>query len=130
MQSKKVKNFCSGLKTEKAGIVSGLDIPKSEEFDVKFNLKLTYRETKDLKRDKNLRKLKTENKFDFLEKNSRIDFYNISLRVVRFKITEKTIETVITNLDEKDFSPKNIERNLQYTLWNRNIISRFKIFIR
>ena len=49
---------------------------------MKFTLKLTFRQNKILKDDKNVKKLHPEHRFDFL-----------------IKISDKTIETLITNLD-------------------------------
>lgn len=42
-------------------------------------------------------------RFDYLEQKSH-DSYPISFRVVRFKISEDSFETIITNLDENEFS--------------------------
>jgi len=42
--------------------------------------------------------------FDFLDLYAN-KFYPISLRIVRFKIADDSYETVITNLNQSDFSP-------------------------
>ena len=125
--------FLFRVKDGIGGIVSGLDIPESEEFDKKFELKLTFRQNKIFKQDKNVKRLKREHKFDFLAKpdtkNASVDFFNLSFRVVRFKVSDKTMETVITNLDEENFHADELKelynmrwgietsfRNLKHTL--------------
>ena len=70
-----------------------LIVPNSEEFDVKFTLKLTFRQNKILKDDKNVKKLHPEHRFDFLIKpetsNTPVEFFELSFRVVRLKISDK-----------------------------------------
>ena len=60
--------FLFRVKDGIGGIVSGLDLPNTEEFDMKFDLKLTYRQNKSLKTDKNVKKVKSGHRFDFLTK--------------------------------------------------------------
>ena len=49
-------------------------------------------------------------------KNEPVEFFNLSLRVVRFKVSDKTVETVITNLDEENF-PKDELKKLYNMRW-------------
>lgn len=118
--------FLFRVKDGIGGIVSGLEVPNNEEFDLNFDLKLTYHQNKSFKNDKNVRKLHSTHRFDFLTKNAPIEFFNLSFRVVRLKISDKTIETLITNLD---FPPDELKeiynmrwgietsfRNLKHTL--------------
>ena len=55
-----------------------------------------------------------KHKFDFLTqtktKNIPIEFFNLSFRVVRFKISDKTIETLITNLNQENFDADEIKK--------------------
>ena len=81
------------------GIVQGLDIPETEEFDVDFNVKLTRHG------DKFLKKYICSKK-----KADGVDFLNFSFRLVRFKISDRKIETVITNLDRGNFSPEELKK--------------------
>lgn len=106
--------FLFRVKDGISGIVSGLDIPKTEEFDKKFDVKLTFHQNKIFRDDKNVKRLNPKHKFDFLTqiktKNMPIEFFNLSFRVVRFKISDKTIETLITNLDQENFDADEIKK--------------------
>ena len=100
------------------GIASALILPDSEEFDVTFNMKLTRRQTlevKNLLKDKNDYKLiSSTQRFDYLsntnQKHDPLSFYSIPFRVVRFKISQSTYETVITNLDATAFLPCELKK--------------------
>lgn len=81
------------------GIVTGLDIPENEEFDADFNVKLTRCGDKFLKRYICSKK-----------KLEGADFFNFSFRLVRFKISDKQIETIITNLDRENFSSEELKK--------------------
>jgi len=100
-----------------SGILSGLSLPTSEEFDITKQLILTRKHTKEVIDNPDIYKcLYNGAKFDFLE-NSDNEFYPISFRVVRFKITDYSYETVITNLDTFDFPPNEL-RELYNARWN------------
>ena len=111
--------FLFRVKDGIGGIVSGLELPKSEEFDKKFDLKLTFRQNKIFKDDKNVKKLHPEHRFDFLikaeNKKLPVEFFKLSFRVVRLKISDKTIETLITNLD---FPPDELKKiyNMRWSI--------------
>lgn len=47
-------------------------------------------------------------RFDFMNKEN--PWYGFNCRVVRFKITENTYETIITNLSKEEFSMKEISK--------------------
>lgn len=84
------------------------------EFDMKVSRILTRKQTKEVKMRKN--------KYKFVPKNQRFeyfgddDFYEMGFRVVRFKINEDTYESIITNLDENEFSINEI-RELYHLRW-------------
>ena len=88
------------------GIASALNLP-DKEFDIPIDLNITRKqskETKELFKDKRHYKFLPINaKFDFLPtKNKRslpATFYNLKFRIVRFKISDNTYETIVTNLD-------------------------------
>lgn len=109
--------FLFRVKDGTAGIVSGLDLPSTEEFDVIFDLKLTRKQTnamKELLKDRNqYKRLKSYHDFDYLpaknRKHEEAKIYPLRIRVVRFKLNDKSIETIITNLDADDFSPDEIK---------------------
>ena len=73
--------FLFRVKDGIGGIVSGLEVPNTEEFDLKFDLKLTFCQNKSLKNDKNVRKLHSAHRFDFLTleqtKKTPIEFFNL-----------------------------------------------------
>lgn len=103
--------FLIRIKDGTGGIASGLTLPDADEFDVPFHLKLTNKQTNEVKqllKDKNHYKAITGNiRFDYLPRKSRkhdpTKFYDLSFRIVRFPISETTCETIITNLDESAF---------------------------
>lgn len=76
--------------------------PFCEVFDKKISLKLTRKQTKQIKADRTYKLLPSNVNFDYLELKSP-DIYLISFRIVRFKISENNYETIITNLDEEMF---------------------------
>ena len=129
--------FLIRIKDGSSGIASGLTLPDADEFDVPFHLKLTNKQTNEVKqllKDKNHYKAIASNvRFDYLPRKSRkhdpTQFYDISFRIVRFPISETTCETIITNLDESAFPLQDIKklyamrwgietsfRNLKHTL--------------
>ena len=109
----RVKDSCS-----RCGIVSGLDLPVSDEFDLPVVLNLTTKQTnytKQLCKSRNdYRFLPANCFFDYLPQTNRKHdptvFYTLYFRVVRFKITDTTYETVVTNLAANNFSPKELKR--------------------
>ena len=58
----------------------------------------------------------TNSKFDYLELKSH-NFYPIEFRVIRFKISDDTYETIITNLNENKFSAEKI-KELYHMRWD------------
>jgi hypothetical protein len=91
--------------TNSSGILSGLHLPQSQEFDVTIRRMLTKKATKEVKDHPEIyRFLGTRVTFDFLDLYIN-KFYPISFRVVRFKVADDSYETVITNLSQSDFSP-------------------------
>ena len=91
------------------GILSGLNLPKSGEFDLSVHRILTRKQTKEVKENPGLyRFLANSTTFDFLDLHTN-KFYPMSFRVVRFKITDDSYETVITNLNSSYFSAENLK---------------------
>jgi len=98
------------------GIAAGLNLPDSDEFDVAIDLALFTKQTNELKKlfqDRNHFKRVHPENFDFLPKKNRkyepVSFYPISFRIVRFKITEHSYETIVTNLDDQNFPPDDLK---------------------
>jgi len=100
------------------GIAAGLELPRSDAFDMYVDLKLTTRQTKETKQlcesRNQYRFIPIGNTFDYLpRKNRRHDpilFYRLPFRIVRFKIAENSYETVVTNLDAKAFPPEELKK--------------------
>jgi len=100
------------------GIAAGLALPDEDEFDIPINLSLTTKATNEIKslcKDKNkYRYIPSTTTFDYLPKKNREHdptlFYELRFRVVRFKITDDTYETVITNLDPFLFPQKELKK--------------------
>ena len=105
--------FLLRVKDSACGIVSGLKLPDTDVFDMSVNLLLTRKQTneaKELFKDRNRYRLIPSNTaFDYLPQCSKKSIpmkpYELSFRIVRFKISANTYETVVTNLDSDLFSP-------------------------
>ncbi|SCK00025.1 Transposase DDE domain [uncultured Eubacterium sp.] len=93
------------------GIVSRLDLPDAEEFDIRIDLQVTRKNSKETGE-----LFKDRNSYRYAPPNSRLDylparsvykedavFYRIPFRAVRFRIREGQHETVVTNLPEDGF---------------------------
>ena len=112
-------NFLIRIKDaqSRCGIADTLSLPDGS-FDKTFNLLLTRKQTKDTKElFKNKDKYKyisASTTFDYLPQRSRKNdptlFYSLSFRIVRFKITDDSYETVITNLDSTNFPAQEIKK--------------------
>lgn len=91
------------------GIVSALDLPSEDEFDIRVHRTLTRKQTNEVKARPDIYRFMAKNQvFDFLDLHAD-DFYNISFRVVRIKISDNTYETLITNLDQNEFPPSELK---------------------
>lgn len=103
---------------DSSGIKQGLELPVTECFDVDISLKLTRKKTnevKELLKDKNhYRMVSSTQPFDYLPlKNKKAEptkFYELNFRIVRFRISEDTYETVVTNLDKDMYSPDKLKK--------------------
>ena len=110
--------FLFRIKDGNTGIVSGLDLPETNSFDVPFSLNITNKQSDEIKalfKDKNHYKFMSDSRgFDFLpnkiSKNSPAVWYTLNFRIVRFPITASSFETVITNLDADLFPPDELKR--------------------
>ena len=77
---------------------------------------LTSLQTKEIKADKEKYIfVPSTSNFDFLDETR--DFYDLSFRAVRFKISEDTYETVVTNLSEEEFKTEDFKELYHYR-WN------------
>ena len=111
-------NFLIRIKDGTAGIASGLALPATDEFDVPFHLKLTNKQSNEVKKllkDKNhYRHITNAIRFDYLPRTSRkydpAVFFELHFRIVRFPISDTACETIITNLDASAFPLHDIKR--------------------
>lgn len=98
------------------GIVPSLKSPDKDEFDTIVNLKLTRRQTNEIKTHPEIYKILNKKvTFDFFKQKDK-EFFPISVRIVRFKISENIYETIMTNLDSSGFSTKDIKK-LYHMRW-------------
>lgn len=143
-------NYLIRIKDGNGGMVSGFNLPRKDEFDIPFSLKLTRKQTveaKELMKDRNRFKcIPHSARFDYLPARSRkhdpLVFYTLSFRIVRLRISDSTFETIITNLDENSFPASEIKRiyamrwgietsfrELKYTLGLLNLHSKKVEFV-
>lgn len=110
LQRKGWKYLIRAKDIKSSGILSGLTLPQTLEFDVNVNLILTKKKTNETKRHPEVYKILGKNTtFDFLEQeNSR--YFPMSFRVLRIKLSDDSYETVITNLPVDEFSSKEIKQ--------------------
>lgn len=116
-----------------SGIVSGLTLPETEEFDESFSLYLTRKQTNDIKENPNFKYIAHSTNFDFLpskcKKSVEVIPCLLSFRLVRVKLSDGKYELLITNLKSEEFSSSNLKelysmrwgietsfRSLKYTL--------------
>lgn len=100
------------------GIAAGLDLPNMEEFDVSVDLSLTTKQTNEVKtlaKNRNKYRILTAGtNFDYLPATNRkcdpTTFYQLPFRIVRFKITDGIFETVVTNLDPRQFPSDELKK--------------------
>lgn len=92
------------------------NIPTPEgTFDITTTRTLTRRQTREVKANKEKYVfVPSSSKFDFLGPDW--DYYDLTFRIVRFKITEDTYETLITNLGEDEFSLDDL-KELYHLRW-------------
>ena len=107
-----------------SGILHGLILPERNEFDEYIDLKLSRRQTNEMKalfKDRNhYRRIARGKPLDYLPEKSRkadpIVTYALPFRVVRFPITDDSYEVIVTNLDRDEFPP-DILRQLYAMRW-------------
>ena len=110
--------FLIRIKDGEYGIASGLSLPCSDEFDLPVDLNITRKQSNEIKAlcksNRNRFKWIPSNVvFDFLPTNNRkndpVVFYNLRFRIVRFKLSDSTYESVVTNLPSDSFPASTIK---------------------
>ena len=82
------------------GILSTVTLP-DESFDMHITKRITRLQTNEVKEDERYTMLmNSSGPFDYLPYDQ--DYYEMNLRVIRFKITEDTYECLVTNLTEDE----------------------------
>lgn len=95
-----------------SGILSGSKhkLPDTEEFDTTLSLILTRKWTNEvLNHPEIYRRFRNKDSFEFLDLEEHA-YYDMTLRVLRFPISEAVYECVITNLPDDDFSAEEIKK--------------------
>ena len=123
----------------------GMDFPDTENFDIQVNRILTRSNSRKKRLYPELedqyRFICSSVTFDYLDSDSRKE-YSLSLRVLRFKISDDGYENIITNLPVEDFSVEEIKRlyrlrwgietsfrELKHTLGSKNFHSKKREYI-
>ena len=98
------------------------DLPDSE-FDLDIRTTLTTKQTSEVKsHPEKYRFLSSSSTFDFFDADN--PFYDVSYRVVRFKLDKtEEYESIITNLPREEFSPAEI-KELYHLRWSEEISFR------
>jgi hypothetical protein len=97
---------------DSTGILGGMKVPETDEFDEWISYSLTSRQTKEIKANKEKYKfIPSTSTFDYLNPNNK--FYDMKFRVVRFAITDTSYECIITNLSEDEFDASEIKKLYQ-----------------
>ena len=92
-----------------AGIAQKFNIPADKETDFTADILLTRRQTNEVKSNPDkFRFLNSQVVFDFLPKCSK-DTYPLKFRIIRIKISKGYYETIVTNLQENEFSAEDIK---------------------
>ena len=116
--------FLIRIKDGMKGIKSSFALPDTESFDVNISLKLTRRQTNEVKElikdQNNYRLMPSHSTFDYLPTGNRKHdptvFYELHFRIVRFLISDDCYETVLTNLDPEKY-PAHVLKRLYAKRW-------------
>ena len=103
-----------------SGIVSGLTLPDTEEFDESFSLYLTRKQTNAIKDNPKFKFVPHNVNFDFLPPNCKKSVevipFLLNFRLVRVKLANGKYEILITNLKPEEFSSSDL-KNLYFMRW-------------
>lgn len=89
------------------GIASGLNLPKTDIFDMDVSMIFTRQQTK-LTKIAGYKFMPTIQTFDYLPLKSK-DTYTMSFRIARFAIADDSYEMLVTNLDRSEFSTNDLK---------------------
>ena len=89
------------------GIASGLNLPKTDIFDIDVSITFTRQQTK-MTKTAGYKFMPTIQAFDYLPLKSE-DTYTMSFRITRFSIADDSYEMLVTNLDRSEFSTNDLK---------------------
>ncbi len=106
------------------GMISGVELPNERQFDKHFTLKLTRKQTNEIKelfKERNFYRFIPANvNFAFLPQKSKkadpTEFYSLEFRIVRFSVSEDKDVTVVTNLNKSPYPAWKI-KELYHLRW-------------
>lgn len=89
------------------GIASGLNLPKTDIFDIDVSITFTRQQTK-MTKTAGYKFMPTIQAFDYLPLKSK-DTYTMSFRIARFAIADDSYEMLVTNLNRSEFSTNDLK---------------------
>lgn len=89
------------------GIASGLNLPKTDIFDIDVSMTFTRQQTK-MTKMAGYKFMPTIQNFDYLPLKSK-DTYTINFRIARFAIADDSYEMLVTNLNRSEFSTNDLK---------------------
>lgn len=99
------------------GITSKFDYPNADSFDITVNVTLVRSHSKkiNIKDDHYKRFIEKSLSFDYVDYGS-LDSYDLSFRVVRFRLSDNSYECIVTNLPTDEFPVERI-KELYFSRW-------------
>ena len=109
-------------------MVSGLNLPKTEEYDITKRVVLTrhFSGPAAINTEK-YKYLSKKSRFDYIE-NSKSPDYEITIRFVRFLLDDNTYEVIATSLPEEIFSMEDLKEIYHQRWGNRNWLQGIEIY--
>lgn len=102
-------------KDSRGSILANHELP-DDEFDIRIKKVLTRKQTNEVKENPGTYHfLSNRTEFSYLDDEH--EYYELELRVVRFKITEDTYECLITNLEEDEFTLQDL-KEIYHLRWS------------
>lgn len=102
---------------DSTGILSGIDLPDTQTFDVEKRLIMTRHSTGPAAVNPKVYKYFTKaTRFDFIE-NSKAPDYELSIRFVRFQLDNGQFEVLATSLPKEIFSAEDL-KEIYHLRWN------------
>lgn len=106
------------------GILSGINLPETETFDITKKIFITKHSTGPVAVNPHkYKRLSKQNRFDFIE-NIKSPDYEMTIRFTGFKITEYTYESIATSLPEELLSVEELKE-----IYGRLFMYTFSMYI-